>query len=78
RNIPFTPGSTTLFQFYGLASDFRPVVASGQLDFAQFNPVHIILDAEYIWNTAFDRAAVAAVVVGPNNTAPSSTPNVFG
>ncbi|WP_213030139.1 putative porin, partial [Acinetobacter baumannii] len=29
RNIPFTPGSTTLFQFYGLASDFRPVVASG-------------------------------------------------
>jgi opacity protein-like surface antigen len=70
RNIPFTPGTTTLFQFYGLASDFRPVVASGQLDFAQFNPIHIILDAEYIWNTGFDRGAVAAVAL--NNFAPTS------
>lgn len=69
RNIPTvtTPVTTLNYQYYGLASDFRPVVASAQLDFSQFNPIHIILDAEYIWNTAFNRGAVAAVAV--NNTA---------
>lgn len=71
RDIPLivTPYVTTPFQYYGLASDFRPVVASAQLDFAQFNPIHVVLDAEYVWNTAFDRSAVAAVAVWPNNFA---------
>ncbi|OAF02712.1 hypothetical protein AYJ54_25905 [Bradyrhizobium centrolobii] len=73
RNIPDVqfPVQTLAFQYYGLASDFRPVVASAQLDFSQFNPIHVILDAEYIWNTAFDRAAVAAVAV--NNFAGAPT-----
>ncbi|MCP3445146.1 putative porin [Bradyrhizobium sp. CCGUVB14] len=73
RDIPTltTPVTTLDYQFYGLATDFRPVVASAQLDFAQFNPIHITLDAEYVWNTAFDRAAVAAVAV--NNFAGTST-----
>ncbi|MBR0964149.1 putative porin [Bradyrhizobium diazoefficiens] len=78
RNIPYIQGQTTLFQYYGLASDFRPVVASAQLDLAQFNPIHIILDAEYVWNTAFNRSAVAAVAVWPNNFAPSLTRGVQG
>jgi hypothetical protein len=84
RNVPLVlpadlpPSGSINYQFYGLASDFRPFVASAQLDFAQFNPIHIILDGEYIWNTAFDRAAVAAVAVGINNTAPSTTPGVIG
>jgi Putative porin len=75
RNIPLvlpTPANPTGsldYQYYGLASDFRPVVASAQLDLAQFNPIHVILDAEYVWNTAFDRSAVAAVAVFPNNFA---------
>lgn len=69
RNLAFTPLTTAQYQYYGLASDFRPVVASAQLDLAQFNPIHVILDAEYVWNTAFDRSAVAAVAVFPNNFA---------
>lgn len=75
RNVPLitTPFTTTPFQYYGLASDFRPVVASAQLDLAHFNPINIVLDAEYVWNTAFDRNAVAAVAVWPNNFA--STPD---
>lgn len=81
RNIPLitVPFTTTPYQYYGLASDFRPVVASAQLDFAQFNPIHIILDGEYIWNTAFDRAAVAAVAVWPNNFAgtPDGSPGPY-
>jgi hypothetical protein len=73
RNIPTltAPVTTLNYQYYGLATDFRPVVASAQLDFAQFNPIHITLDAEYVWNTAFDRAAVAAVAV--NNFAGTTT-----
>lgn len=80
RDIPnvVTSAQTINYQYYGLASDFRPVVASAQLDFAQFNPIHVILDAEYIWNTAFDRAAVASVAVnnfGPGTTAVPGTYN---
>ncbi|MCS3730581.1 putative porin [Bradyrhizobium betae] len=84
RNVPVVlPVSakdtgTLNYQYYGLASDFRPVVASAQLDFAQFNPIHIILDGEYVWNTAFDRSAVAAVAVWPNNFASSTTAGVQG
>jgi len=70
------PSGTLDYQFYGLASDFRPLVASAQLDLAQFNPIHVILDAEYVWNTAFNRGAVAAVAV--NNFAGSPDPNVSG
>jgi hypothetical protein len=85
RNVPVVlPASakdtgTLNYQYYGLASDFRPLVASAQLDFAQFNPIHVILDAEYIWNTAFDRAAVAAVAVRPNNFAgtPDGSPGPY-
>jgi hypothetical protein len=76
RNLAFVAGNNTQFQYYGLASDFRPVVASAQLDFAQFNPIHVILDAEYVWNTAFDRSAVAAVAVWPNNFAPTTDGSV--
>lgn len=73
RDIPtlISPVTTLNYQYYGLASDFRPIVASAQLDFAQFNPIHIILDAEYVWNTAFDRSAVAAAAV--NNFGPTTT-----
>lgn len=73
RNIPAvtSPVTTLNYQYFGLASDFRPLVAGAQLDLAQFNPIHIILDGEYIWNTAFDRAAISAIAV--NNFAPTTT-----
>jgi Putative porin len=72
RNIPevLSPNPTLNYQFYGLASQFRPLVGSGQLDLAQFNPIHIILDGEFVWNTAFNRDAIGAVAV--NNFAPTS------
>ncbi|MBJ7407952.1 MAG: putative porin [Bradyrhizobium sp.] len=71
RDIPtlISPVTTLNYQYYGLASDFRPVVASAQLDFAQFYPIHVVLDAEYVWNTAFNRSAMAAVAV--NNFGPT-------
>ncbi len=56
-------------QYYGLASEFRPLVLSGRADFGNFHPVHVVVDGEFVWNTAFDRAQVARTSVnnrGPN------------
>jgi hypothetical protein len=76
RNIPFIIGASANYQYYGLASQYRPVVVSGQLDLGEFHPAHIVLDGEYVWNSAFNRAAVAAVAV--NNLAGSPIPGTLG
>ncbi len=75
RNVPDVqlPNPTLNYQYYGLASGFRPLVTSAQLDLAHFHPVHVILDGEFVWNTAFNRAYVSSVAVPPNNFAPTST-----
>ncbi|WP_236823580.1 putative porin [Blastochloris viridis] len=56
------------YQYFGLASEFRPVVVSARLDLSHFDPVHVLFDGEFVKNTAFDRAAVAGVAV--NNFGP--------
>lgn len=71
-------GATGQYQYFGLASQFRPVVASAQLDLGHFHPAHIVLDGEYVVNTAFDRNLLIATAV--NNKAPSvngGAPGVF-
>jgi hypothetical protein len=57
RNIIFDPtaGFVNQFQFFGLVSKYRPVVASASFDFADFQPYHIVIDSEFVWNSAFDR-----------------------
>jgi hypothetical protein len=47
------------YQYFGLASSFREVALTGQVDLGYFNPVHIVLDGEYVRNVAFNRADVA-------------------
>jgi len=51
------------FQYFGLASAFRDVVVSARLDLGQFDPVHIILDGEYVRNVAWNRDDIAAKVL---------------
>ncbi len=60
-------GTIDQFQYYGLVSQFRPVVATGELDFDHFDPVHVILDGEYVINTAFNWNLMNALAV--NNRA---------
>lgn len=43
---------------WGLASKFRPVNLTASLDLAHFDPVHVILTADYIKNMAFDRGEI--------------------
>lgn len=48
-------GGTTI---WGLASRFEPVNLTASLDLAHFDPVHVVLSADYVKNTAFDRSEI--------------------
>lgn len=43
---------------WGLASKFRPINLTASLDLAHFDPVHVVLTADYVKNTAFDRSEI--------------------
>lgn len=92
RNIiPDAPGTGNngglnfQYQYFGLVSQYHPVVVSGQLDLGHFHPTHIVLDGEYVNNTAFSRSAMNAAAatygVYMNNRGPSpdggTTPGPF-
>lgn len=44
---------------WGLASKFRPVNLTASLDLAHFDPVHVVLTADYVKNIAFDRGEIS-------------------
>jgi hypothetical protein len=44
----------------GLASEFRELNLTGQIDLATFSPVHVILTADYVKNLGFDESEIAA------------------
>ncbi len=44
---------------WGLSSKFRDVNITGQIDLAQFDPVHIILTGDYIRNIGFNSQEIA-------------------
>jgi Putative porin len=75
-------GAIDQFQYFGLASAFRPVVGSGQVDFGDFHPIHVVLDGEFVWNSAFNRAAISAVAVnnlaGVSAATLATNPNAVG
>jgi hypothetical protein len=79
-------GVPNLYEYFGLVQKYRPVVASAQLDFSQFNPYHIIIDGEFVWNSAFDRSLMlsttgvgaAGAGVAVNNRGGTPTGGVIG
>jgi polyhydroxyalkanoate synthesis regulator phasin len=49
---------TTQPFYMGLASRFRPLNLTGVWDLGYWDPVHVLLSADYVINTAFDRAEI--------------------
>lgn len=58
------------YQYFGLASPFQELNATVRFDYKKYDPVHIILDGDFVTNLAFNASAIAAK--GPvNNLGPS-------
>lgn len=51
--------SDTSATIWGLASRFRPVNLTASLDLAHFDPVHVVLTADYVKNIAFDHGEIS-------------------
>lgn len=59
---------------YGLSSKFRDVNITGQIDLAQFDPIHVILTGDYIRNIGFDKEEIARRT---SKEAPSEQVNAY-
>ncbi len=68
-------GATNQFQYFGLASAFRDVVLTGQVDLGYFNPVHVVFDGEFVKNVAFDRNAMNQIAVNNRAGVPAGSPD---
>jgi hypothetical protein len=64
-------GTTNQFQYFGLATKFRPVTVTGRLDYNGFEPVQVSLFGEYVKNLGFDRDRLESL--GVNNRSSVST-----
>lgn len=62
--VPFDPTDPNepQYQYFGLASKFENLVLSGRLDLGHFHPVHVVLDADYVRNMAWDYNDIAAKI----------------
>ena len=69
-------GTTNQFQYFGLASKFRPIALTGKVDYTGFEPVTVSLSGEYVKNLGFDRGAINRIAV--NNRGSSSTAGSLG
>jgi hypothetical protein len=69
-------GTTNQWQYFGLASKFRPVALTGQIDYNGFEPIQVSLKGEYIKNLAFNAADIETKAV--NNRGATTTTNTNG
>ncbi|HSI11885.1 MAG TPA: putative porin [Chthoniobacter sp.] len=63
-------GTTNQWQYFGLATPFRELGFSGQVDYNRFEPVQVSLYGQWIKNLALNRGYVNSVAV--NNRGPST------
>ncbi len=69
-------GTTSQYQYFGLASGFNELALTGEFDVNNFDPTDIWLNGEFVHNFAFNQAAIAVKAV--NNRGPASTANPEG
>ncbi|MCW1911939.1 putative porin [Luteolibacter sp. GHJ8] len=56
-------GTKYQYQYYGLATPFQVLAATGRLDYAAYDPVNFTLAGEYMKNLAFDAGEIGAKAV---------------
>jgi Putative porin len=69
-------GTIDQFQYYGLASNFRELAVTGQIDFSHFDPIHVLVYGEYANNLAFNATYNSNVAV--NNRGPVHSNGALG
>ena len=69
-------GTSNQFQYFGLASPFRVLSITGQIDYSRYEPFHVIAYGEYAQNLAWDRNAVGENAI--NNRGPSTAAGLPG
>jgi hypothetical protein len=65
-------GTIDQFQYFGLATAFRELAFTGELDFNHFEPFRAALVGEYVTNLAFHGSSINAVAVNNRGTTSSS------
>ena len=58
-DITYGGNNNLLTDTFGLASKFRELNLTGQLDIATFNPIHVMVTADYVRNIGFDAQEIA-------------------
>lgn len=77
RDLVSVATNPPAFQYYGLSTSFRELNITGRVDIANFAPIHVVLDGDYVTNLAFNAAKVAAT--NPvNNRGPSPNGTTVG
>ena len=69
-------GAINQFQYFGLASKFRPLALTGKVEYTGFEPVTLSLWGEHVKNLGFDRGAINRIAV--NNRGSNSTAGTLG
>jgi hypothetical protein len=67
RNIISDGTATPQYEYYGLATAFREMALTGQVDYRHFDPFDIKLTGEFVSNLAFDRSAISALAANNQN-----------
>jgi len=57
------PLATPRYQYFGLASQFREVFATGRLNYRFLPETVVTLEGEFAWNEGYSRTQIAAVAV---------------
>ena len=68
-------GTINQWQYFGLASKFRPLVLTGQIDYNGFEPVQVSLMGEYVKNLGFNRRDIAGKAVNNSGAVTAANPN---
>jgi hypothetical protein len=61
RDLVSVAATPPAFQFYGLATPFHELNLTARFDYGGTNPVHLLLDGDFVTNLAFNASKIASL-----------------